>query len=86
MKREIHYCDICNAQMTWVDADGDVNVQAIPVPGVAADVNIRTTSGSSGLRVQLFGKEFCGWDCFNKSLTEFSEQLKAAVRNLEKLK
>lgn len=86
MKREVHYCDACNAEMTWIDADGDVNVQAITVPEITADVNIRTSCGSSGLMVAMFGKEFCGFECFHKSLIDFSGRLGSAVRNLEKFK
>ena len=83
MKREEHYCDRCGTKMTSVDVDGDV--QGITVPEFHADVNMRTSYGSSGSRRQFSGREFCGWQCFSKALAAFSDSVEESVARLEKL-
>lgn len=85
MKREEHYCDICGTKITWQDADGDTNVQAIRVPEIHANVHIRTSYGSSGQRVGFSGLEFCGWECFDKSLSAFSQRLHHVTKEMVKL-
>lgn len=84
MKREVHYCDACGTEMTWIDADDNSNVQGIVVPEFMADVTIRKDCGSSGRTVWLRGQEFCSWECFHLSLIAFSKELEVRTKDMER--
>lgn len=84
MKREVHYCDACGTEMTWIDADDNSNVQGISIPEVKANVTIREICGSSGFAVWLRGQEFCSWGCFHASLMSFSKELEVKTKDMER--
>ena len=86
MKREVHYCDACGTEMTWIDSDNDANVQCITVPEIKASGCIRESYGASWFAVLFHGKEFCSWGCFHASLIAFSKELETKTKDMERLK
>lgn len=89
MKREEHYCDVCGAQLTYLDSEGDQCVSGIEVENddrystpnpIHLTLRERTSSGSSSKGVSMEGREFCSVDCFEKSIRKLFDEVKEFFR------
>lgn len=82
MKRQIHFCDACGAQMTHVDSDGDASQVGITIHGSSEDGFASASllklhdCGTSSTRTYLQGREFCSFKCFEVAAQNWVESMR----------
>lgn len=82
MKREEHYCDYCNKQMTYLDSSGVQEIEGITLAShVVADINSKHSCGTSSSRAQAHGIEFCSFKCFELSMKTFIDKIALQTGN-----
>jgi len=92
MKREEHYCDICGKQMTYQDSSDDQNWQGVRVYGhgdegkryahdeLWASMSKPHSCGSSSKGEGQRGTEFCSFECFEKSITDWLDRCRSFLK------
>lgn len=84
MKREMHYCDVCGKEMSYIDSDGDSCLQGVVLECPAkACIDIRNTGGSSSVLHSLEAGEFCSADCFKKRAYAWVFHIEAETASLK---
>jgi hypothetical protein len=87
MKRTERYCDVCGTQMTYQDTDGNTCEQGITVSGdLRTSINCRTSSGESSSLRKLRHTDFCSYDCFERVVKKWMQEVQEASVNMEPLK